>query len=76
MVGSFESQVLTQAKRFETLGAGSAKTLDTPADGRNRAASADQGGHSLERRGAAADRRGIAVCLQSRISLASSGETL
>ncbi|MEO8454923.1 MAG: DNA recombination protein RmuC, partial [Sphingomicrobium sp.] len=30
MVGSFESQVLTQAKRFEALGAGSAKTLDTP----------------------------------------------
>jgi DNA recombination protein RmuC len=30
MVGSFESQVLTQAKRFETPGAGSAKTLDTP----------------------------------------------
>jgi DNA recombination protein RmuC len=30
MVGSFESQVLTQAKRFENLGAGSAKTLDTP----------------------------------------------
>ena len=30
MVGSFESQVLTQAKRFETLGAGSAKMLDTP----------------------------------------------
>jgi DNA recombination protein RmuC len=30
MVGSFESQVLTQAKRFETLGAGSAKTLDSP----------------------------------------------
>ena len=30
MVGSFESQVLTQAKRFETLGAGSAKTLDPP----------------------------------------------
>jgi DNA recombination protein RmuC len=30
MVGSFESQVLSQAKRFETLGAGSAKTLDTP----------------------------------------------
>jgi DNA recombination protein RmuC len=30
MVGSFESQVLTQAKRFETLGAGSAKLLDTP----------------------------------------------
>src|SRR3954451_433777 len=28
MVGSFESQVLTQAKRFETLGAGSAKSLD------------------------------------------------
>ncbi|MCJ7422192.1 DNA recombination protein RmuC [Sphingomicrobium astaxanthinifaciens] len=27
MVGSFESQVLTQAKRFEDLGAGSAKTL-------------------------------------------------
>ena len=30
MVGSFESQVLTQAKRFETLGAGSNKNLDTP----------------------------------------------
>jgi DNA recombination protein RmuC len=30
MVGSFESQVLTQAKRFETLGAGSAKSIDTP----------------------------------------------
>jgi len=30
MVGSYESQVLTQAKRFESLGAGSAKTLDTP----------------------------------------------
>jgi len=30
MVGSFESQVLTQAKRFETLGAGSPKKLDTP----------------------------------------------
>ncbi|GAA3888847.1 DNA recombination protein RmuC [Sphingomonas limnosediminicola] len=30
MVGSFESQVLTQAKRFEALGAGSPKTLDTP----------------------------------------------
>ena len=30
MVGSFESQVLTQARRFETLGAGSAKPLDTP----------------------------------------------
>jgi len=30
MVGSFESQVLTQAKRFETLGAGSAKSLETP----------------------------------------------
>jgi DNA recombination protein RmuC len=30
MVGSFESQVLTQAKRFETLGAGSAKPLETP----------------------------------------------
>jgi DNA recombination protein RmuC len=30
MVGSFESQVLTQAKRFETLGAGSAKALETP----------------------------------------------
>src|SRR5436305_11989527 len=27
MVASFESQVLSQAKRFETLGAGSAKTL-------------------------------------------------
>jgi DNA recombination protein RmuC len=30
MDGSFETQVLTQAKRFETLGAGSPKTLDTP----------------------------------------------
>jgi len=30
MVGSFESQVLTQARRFETLGAGSAKELETP----------------------------------------------
>ena len=30
MVGSFESQVLTQARRFEDLGAGSAKELDTP----------------------------------------------
>ena len=30
MVGSFESQVLTQAKRFEGLGAGSPKSLDTP----------------------------------------------
>jgi DNA recombination protein RmuC len=30
MVGSFESQVLTQAKRFETLGAGSAKELPEP----------------------------------------------
>jgi len=29
-VGSFESQVLSQAKRFETLGAGSNKNLDTP----------------------------------------------
>jgi DNA recombination protein RmuC len=30
MVGSFESQVLTQARRFEGLGAGSAKPLDAP----------------------------------------------
>lgn len=30
MVGSFESQVLTQARRFEGLGAGSAKPMDTP----------------------------------------------
>ena len=30
MVGSFESQVLTQARRFEALGAESAKSLDTP----------------------------------------------
>ncbi|MGZ2411447.1 DNA recombination protein RmuC [Sphingomonas sp. F9_3S_D5_B_2] len=30
MVGSFESQVLSQAKRFEALGAGSAKALETP----------------------------------------------
>ena len=31
MVGSFESQVLPQAKRFEGLGAGSAKELEAPA---------------------------------------------
>lgn len=31
MVGSFESQVFTQARRFETLGAGSAKDLPVPA---------------------------------------------
>ena len=30
MVGSFESQVFTQARRFENLGAGSAKALDSP----------------------------------------------
>lgn len=30
MVGSFESQVLTQAKRFEGLGAGSAKDMPSP----------------------------------------------
>jgi DNA recombination protein RmuC len=30
MVGSFESQVLTQAKRLEAYGAGSAKALETP----------------------------------------------
>lgn len=30
MVGSFESQVLTQARRFEGLGAGSAKNIETP----------------------------------------------
>jgi len=30
MVGSFESQVFTQARRFETLGAGSAKEIATP----------------------------------------------
>ena len=30
MVGSFESQVLTQARRFETLGAGSAKEMPMP----------------------------------------------
>ena len=30
MVGSYESQVLTQAKRFEGLGAGSAKELPSP----------------------------------------------
>jgi DNA recombination protein RmuC len=30
MVGSFESQVFTQARRFETLGAGSAKELPIP----------------------------------------------
>jgi DNA recombination protein RmuC len=30
MVGSFESQVFTQARRFEALGAGSAKELVAP----------------------------------------------
>jgi DNA recombination protein RmuC len=30
MVGSFESQVLTQARRFEGLGAASPKPMDTP----------------------------------------------
>lgn len=30
MVGSFESQVMTQAKRLEALGVGSAKELNTP----------------------------------------------
>jgi DNA recombination protein RmuC len=30
MVGSFESQVLTQARRFEGLGAGSAKDMPMP----------------------------------------------
>src|ERR671912_2205876 len=30
MVGSFESQVFTQARRFENLGAGSAKELPIP----------------------------------------------
>jgi DNA recombination protein RmuC len=30
MVGSFESQVFTQARRFETLGAGSAKEIAPP----------------------------------------------
>ncbi len=30
MVGSFESQVLTQARRFEGLGAGSQKPMETP----------------------------------------------
>jgi DNA recombination protein RmuC len=30
MVGSFESQVFTQARRFETLGAGSSKDLPVP----------------------------------------------
>ena len=30
MVGSFESQVLTQARRFESLGAGSQKAMETP----------------------------------------------
>jgi DNA recombination protein RmuC len=30
MVGSFESQVLSQARKFEPLGAGSAKSVDTP----------------------------------------------
>jgi len=31
MVGSFESQVFSQARRFEALGAGSAKELPAPA---------------------------------------------
>ena len=30
MVGSFESQVLTQARRFEGLGAGGSKSMDSP----------------------------------------------
>ena len=30
MVGSFESQVFTQARRFEVLGAGSAKEIAVP----------------------------------------------
>ncbi len=30
MVGSFESQVLTQARRFEDYGAGSAKAIESP----------------------------------------------
>jgi DNA recombination protein RmuC len=30
MVGSFESQVFTQARRFEALGAGGSKTIETP----------------------------------------------
>lgn len=30
LVGSFESQVLSQARRFEALGAGSAKTIEEP----------------------------------------------
>ena len=30
LVGSFESQVLTQARRFESHGAGSAKLLESP----------------------------------------------
>ena len=30
MVGSFESQVFTQARRFESLGAGGSKTIETP----------------------------------------------
>lgn len=30
MVGSFESQVFTQARRFETLGAGGAKVIESP----------------------------------------------
>jgi DNA recombination protein RmuC len=30
MVGSFESQVLTQARRFDGLGANSSKALETP----------------------------------------------
>jgi DNA anti-recombination protein RmuC len=30
MVGSFESQVLSQGRKFEALGASSAKALETP----------------------------------------------
>ena len=50
MVGSFESQVLTQARRFETLGAGSAKDIADAADGRSAPAAADQARRARRRR--------------------------
>ena len=63
MVGSFESQVLTQAKRFETLGRGQRQGARHAADGRGRAAAADQACRraAVERR-PAADRGRVSAC--------------